>query len=248
MYCLGKLPVKHDPRTLMLRNYVGAVDFPVSKKWSAKPGVYPMYANDRCGCCGIAGPAHLEQVWRANDGDPYTPADGDVLAAYKLLGGWDGVPGSPSDQGVIMLNVMNYWRNHGLFGRRIAAYAKVDHTNRNEVKKAIYLFGGVVLGLSLPAAVQEQTNDQEWRLPGRRLWGQWSPGTWGGHCTVSCDYDAEGIPTITWGGVKGMSWDFFEAYCDECYVALGRSWVGPDNKAPNGFDAMKLTKDLGLLR
>jgi len=248
---LGKLPPKNDPRTLRLGNYLRAKELPSVPShvdWTQAVGGFPMYANDRIGCCAIAGPAHLLQVWSANDATIVTPTEEQVLADYRTVSGWDGAPGSPSDVGCIMLDVLSRWRNRGLFGHRIAAYALVDHRNLDEVRAAVYLFGGVLLGVSLPAAVANQTNDEPWKAPiNVPRFGPWSPGTWGGHAIVNCGYDPQGIPAITWGGVKQMSWHFFTSYVDECYVALSTAWVGSDSKAPNGFDALSLARDLGAL-
>lgn len=250
MLRLGKLPPKIDSRTLRLGSYLRPAELPIPPaiKWSAAVPKFPLYRNDEVGLCAPAGAAHLLQVWSANDAQLETPSLDSVIAEYKTLSGWDGVPGSASDVGVVMLDMLNRWRNRGLFGHRIAAYASVDPLNTEEVKAAIFLFGGVLLGVSLPLAVQNQTNAEPWKAPQRvPAFGPWARGSWGGHLVVNCDYDAEGVPAITWGGVKGMSWNFFRQYVDECYVALSRDWVGSDSKAPNGFDALKLARDLGAL-
>ena len=250
MFKLGKRKAVNDPRTLKLANYVSASrlpSLPDQCNYTGKLADYPMYDNDKIGCCAIAGPAHQRRIWTANDGALVTPTLEEVVRDYGLIGGYQpGVPGT--DNGCILLDVMRRWRTHGIVGGRISAFASVDPQNHELTAAGIFLFGGLTIGLSLPAAVQNQTNDDEWRAPGRaHLFGPWARGSWGGHCVTVHDYDERGLTCITWGGKKRMSWNFYEVYCDEAFAALGRDWVGSDSKAPNGFDAMALARDLGAL-
>lgn len=248
---LGKLPARIDARTLRLGAYLRAElpPIPTSIDWQNKVPTFPLYRNDEIGCCAIAGSAHLQQVWTANDSATVeTPTEDQVLAEYQAVSGWDGVPGSPSDVGCIMLDVLRHWRSRGMFGRRIAAYASVDPHNLDEVRRGIQLFGGVLLGVQLPLKVQGQPNSERWLAPNPApVFGPWSKGSWGGHLIAVCGYDPDRLVAITWGGLKLMSWNFFSQYVDECYVALSSQWVGPDSIAPNGFDALQLARDLGAI-
>lgn len=247
---LGKRPAKQDPRTLKLARYVDLAKLParpLERAWSAKAGPYPMYDNDRIGDCGPAGIAHQIQVWTGADAVQVTPTLAQVIEFYQHVGKYQ--PGNPaSDNGVVMLDALVFWRNFGFAGgsHRIAAFAEVDPRDGELVRQAINLFGGLSIGVLLPQAVEGQSNDVEWDAPSRvPNHGPWSAGSWGGHWVQLVDYRQDGsFNVITWGGVKRMTLRFLQAYCDEMYAALGRDWLGKDNKAPNGFDVGQLAGDL----
>lgn len=253
---LGKRRHRRDPRTLSLGRYLVARQLPppprevryskkVEQAHAACGTAWPMYRNDDIGCCAIVGPAHQYRCWTANSGDPsFSPTLAQVLQEYRTVSGWDGVPGSSSDQGCVMLDVLKHWRTYGIAGRKIKAFALVERGDREIVKQAIHLFGGVLLGLGLPLAAESMdtwlapTNPRHWR-------GDWAPWSWGGHCVYAMDYDDAGLLCATWGAPKRLSWNFFAAYCDEAWAALDESWINDLTAAcPNGFDVDTLASDL----
>jgi hypothetical protein len=244
---LGKKPAKRDPRTLQLASYVGRTlpPAPDAVDWAKDLTAFPMYANDVIGSCAIATPAHMVRAMSASDGKLREPSEADVVAGYQLVGGYR--PGDPStDNGCIMLDVLNHWRKVGFFGGdRIAGYAKVNTHDGKLTRQAVNLFGGLALGVSLPLAVQDL---DVWELPtrreGRREREQWFAGSWGGHAVPVIAYDGWGLDFISWGKRMRMTWDFYLTYCDEAFVVLSKNWLGDDSQAPNGFDALQLAKDL----
>lgn len=245
---LGKLAAKHDKRTLHLAAYLQPLalpQIPAQCAWSSKVPSWPMYLNDQIGDCAIAGPAHLVQSWTANDGKMQVPTDEQVIAGYQQIGHYD--PRDPgSDNGCVLLDVMNAWRGEGLFGgHKIGAFAAVTPAEHHMICAAIYLTGGLTIGLALPEAAQDM---QVWQAPSRyHRFGRYAPGSWGGHCVVLTDYDEHGLTCVTWGGLKRMSWNFLSAYCDEAFAAISPDWLGPDGRAPNGFDTRALMADLAAL-
>lgn len=249
---LGKRPARHDPRTLKLRNYVMAArlpEVPDTCRWSPAVKQWGMYDNDKVGCCGLATEAHLINSWSHNSADSLDvyPTTEDVLAAYSAVGGYR--PGNPdTDQGVVMLEALNHWRSAGLGGHPIAAYASIDPDDAEMICAAIYIFGGIAAGLSLPAAAEGLTS---WDMPSgphhrrrRREQPNWEPGSWGGHAVALVDYDASGLTCVTWGGLLRMDWDFWTTYGDEAYAAVSLDWVGADDQTPNGFKSADLLRDL----
>ena len=54
---------------------------------------------------------------------------------------------------------------------------------------------------------------------------------------------------MTWGQLQGMSWNFFNAYCDEAWAVLsGSDWLGGSPAmSPSGFDMAALQADLPRL-
>jgi len=245
---LGKQETKHDERTLKLGAFVNLSNLPPapdSANWAPRVGNFPVYLNDQIGDCAIAGPAHMVQTWTANDGKVFTPTDAQVVAEYEKVGGYR--PGNPStDNGCVLLDVLRTWRNVGFFGgHRIGAFATVEPSNLLLTNTSIYLLGCLCIGLALPVAAQ---SIEVWDLPrvGRRL-PSWAKGSWGGHCVEIVGYAPGWYDIVTWGRVMRMSVDFYHAYCDESYCAISRDWLGPDNKAPNGFNAAQLTEALKVL-
>ena len=246
-YKLGRLAPKRDPRTLRLAAYMGAAlpAPPAAVKWSYKARDWGMKLNDQIGCCAIVTLAHQTQAWTANSGTQINVPDEVVLQGYSQIGGYQ--PGRPeTDGGCIMLDVMNAWKKIGLGGRKIGAYATVNPKNVTLVRQALFMFGGLQLGLSLPIAAQDQT---VWSIPRfPKLHPQYAPNSWGGHAVDLVDYDENFLTCVTWGALKKMTWGFFGAYCEEAYAALSPDWFSGKQKAPSGFDLARLTRDLAAIR
>jgi hypothetical protein len=203
-----------------------------------------MLLNDQIGDCAIACPLHQIQTWEFNDGRSFSPTDQMALQGYELVGHYN--PNDPnSDQGCVLLDVLKTWRSVGFSGHKIGAYMSVTPTDHHMVTAGVYLFGGLTIGVSLPAAIE---GAKEWKAPSRaHRHGQWAPGSWGGHCVQIVDFDAHWLYVVTWGEILRMSYAFLDAYCDEIYAVLSGDWFGPDFKAPNGFDLHTLTADLSAL-
>lgn len=246
---LGKREPKHDRRTLRLGNYLTAAAYPTSAHWDARIGAHDwgMMANDTVGCCTCTTAGHHLQAWTTSDRPnvEYRASDTQILQAYSAVTGYD--PRDPStDQGAYCLDVLNYWRRQGIAGRKIVAYMQVDPKNDAEVKTAIWAFGGLYLGVSLPVSAQTQTI---WKAP--RLWerfsSKWRPGSWGGHAVPLVAYDTKHLTCITWGQAQQMTYGFLHRYCDEAYVCLSEDWTGTDRLSPSGFDYAKLLEDLNAI-
>jgi hypothetical protein len=244
---LGKLPPRHDRRTLRFARYVLPSSLPPLPQWvrwsqnATQP--WGMMLNDRLGDCTCAGAGHAIQTWSANHGNEITLADSDILSAYSAISGYDPATGA-NDNGAVELDVLNYWRNTGVGGHRIGAFVSLQPQDQREVQEAIYLFGGVYIGLALPAAIEGQSI---WKAPHFHFdFGHpaWQPGSWGGHAVFCIDFDAQYVTCVTWGALLKMDWAFFATYCDEAYGIISPEWVNDTTKAPNGFDMFSLNQDL----
>lgn len=237
-YRLGKQPPRHDRRTLRLESYLTLPAVPDAVDWSGAVSSWPMYLNDQLGDCTCAAAGHMIQCWTANDEFMFTPADSDILSAYKAVSGYD--PATPStDQGCVELDVLNYWRKTGIAGRTIGAFASLRPQSLAHIRAAIYLFGGLYVGLDLPATAEGQ-DVWDWLSRGADS----APGSLGGHAVNLVGYDAEGLICITWGQAKRMTWHFWNAYADEAWCLLSPDWLGSDNRAPVGLDIAALQTDL----
>jgi hypothetical protein len=241
---LGRRPVRLDRRTLRLAKYIDVAKLPPNppeRDWT-KSVVVPwgMMRNDEVGDCTFAACAHAVQVWSANNGQEVTISDDDIIKAYSALTGY--TPRDPSsDQGAVVLDVLNYFRQNGIGGHKIGAYVAVDPKNKTHVAAAINLFGVVYYGLALPLSAQGQ---KTWKVPWYGKRGKGKPGTWGGHAVVGPTYAGKSGKVVTWGELQSYDWGFEVAYAEEAYALLSPDWVLPDKKAPSGFDLGALQSDL----
>ncbi len=234
---LGKAPARRDRRNFRLAALLKALP-PIPDTYDIDlvyPGIpMPMYANDQCGDCVVAGRAHQTlRFERVEQGITLPITDQDVVTEYlRETGG--------PDDGLTALESLKWWRDPGweLSGKgyNIAAFAEIDRTNHDEVRAAIFLLTGASIGLSLPrTALQQTLNGQVWEVatgPGS------AAGSWGGHFAYLRGYTAQGPVAVTWGRRQQMTWAFFDQCCDEAYGVVDDldKWVEGDV-----LDVQKLT-------
>ncbi len=242
---LGRNVSRFDPRTLRLSNYLRVSSLPPAPdpvRWDSKVSTWGEMLNDQLGDCTIAAPGHAVQVWSANDSPTEaTIPDSDILAAYCEVGGY--VPGRPStDNGCNMLDVLKYWRTTGIGGHKIGGFAAVDPTNLDQVRAALWLFGGLYGGCDIP---------DSW-LDGP--WDSYSGSIAGGHAWWLVATEGGNFAVVTWGEVRpftaaGWQEAMVNARDAELYAVLSPDWFGADAnaKAPSGFDLHSLANDLAIL-
>lgn len=234
---LGKLPARTDVRTLSLGRYVNRARLPTPPAVfdeTANVARWPLYANDRVGDCTTAAAAHMVEAWTASArGAPVEISEQAVLDAFARVRVGDGA---------YALDVLKLWRREGIGGHRIGAFARVSLHDHALVRAAAWLFGGLYLGLQMPAAAQRQPT---WDWAGR-LDGDAAPGSWGGHAVDVVRYSDGTLTVVTWGRLQDLTWSFWDRYCDEAYCVLSEDFV-VDGRAPNGFDLDALRADLALV-
>jgi hypothetical protein len=239
---LGRRAIKRDTRTLRLARYLeGSLPAPpAAYDWTRGVTQWGMMLNDRLGDCTIAGAAHAVQVWTAALGKMVTIADAEILAAYERFDGYD--PHRPeTDRGGIELDVLTKWRKQGFAGHPLLGFADPVSSDLDMIRRAIYWFGGVYIGVALPLTAQRQDT---WDLVSRN--GRGAPGSWGGHCVFVPKYDRNGFTCITWGGLKRMTNAFWVNYVDESHALLGADWIGAHG-TPLGFDLAQMQQDLAAI-
>jgi hypothetical protein len=243
VYKLGKQPMRHDTRTLMLANYLPATAIappPASEDWTKEVKTWPMMLNDNLGDCTCACAGHMIEEWTTYVGKAFTPTDKEVLKAYEAVSGY--TPSNPnSDQGAAVLDVLNYWRKTGVGRHKILAYAALEPKNHDQVRDSVMLFGNCYLGVQLPLSAQNQT---VWSVPPGGAVGHGAVGSWGGHAIPVVAYDVRGITVVTWGALKRMTWSFLDTYCDEAYAVLSHDWINKQGVSPGSFDLASLQQDL----
>jgi hypothetical protein len=241
-----KLGHVEDPRTLRLANLLTPdlpkppFDYQLGRGFDV-----PMFANDQYGDCTCVSHGHRILVQERHARQRETPiSTDDVLAAYSAVTGFD--PDRPeTDNGAYMLDVLNYMRRTGM-GRekdgtrhQITAYAKVDHTDLQEVRTAIALFGGLYIGIWLPLSAQWQ-DLMAWDLPSEGDAGDGTPGSWGGHAVYANGYDRRGVDFYTWSEPAHMTWEFWTNYVDEAYAVISEDFFRKTGKSSRGFDTAQL--------
>ena len=119
-----------------------------------------------------------------------------------------------------MLDFLKYLRKHGVLGHKITAFGRVNFKNHKLVKQCIWLFGGLDIGFIVQ---QDAISDFKAGIP-------WTPGPsdGGGHCVIAgaykpgliqlTGYDSEGLEIATWGGKQKVTWAWWDAQLDECFV------------------------------
>jgi hypothetical protein len=240
---LGKLPVRSDVRTLSLARYVDPLILPAPPRaldLTERVPEWPMYANDRIGDCTIAAAAHMIEAWTAEGhGKAVEVSEESVLRAFEQVKIVDEATG---EEGAIELDVLSWWRRHGISRHRIGAFARVDRRDHRLVRTAAWLFGGVYIGLDLPLSAQS-TATWDWN---GSLKGPDRPGSWGGHAVDVVAYTSRSLTVVTWGRLQKMTWSFWDRYCDEAYAVLSPDYLD-HGRAPNGFDLEALRADLELV-
>lgn len=240
---LGKLAPRTDVRTLSLGRYVdrAALPDPPDVLDLTRPvHDWPMYANDRIGDCTVAAAAHMIEAWTAaSRGRAVEVTESAVLAAFDRVKITDPQTG---EEGAVELDVLRDWRAHGVGRHRIGAFARVSIHDRQLVRTAAWLFGGLYIGLQMPLSAQWQ---KTWDWNGS-LTGPDRPGSWGGHAVDVAGYEGDTLTVVTWGRLQALTWSFWERYCDEAYCILSHDFLRGD-RAPNGFDLDALKADLALV-
>lgn len=240
---LGKHPVKTDGRTLNLANYIKRERLPeippvinwIEKKRSRWGRMKNMHLHD----CTCAAAGHMIQCWTMNTGNQVIVSDRQIVKAYIAITGYDPKTGA-NDKGATALDMLKYWRKNGVDGYKITAFASVNHRTKKAVKEAIFLFGGVYIGLKLPLSIKGQ---KVWEVPPGGAVDDGRPGSYGGHAVCVLAYDERGLTCITWGKKRKMTWAFWDAYVEEAYALVSDTFL-KDGKTPAGFDVELLESDL----
>jgi hypothetical protein len=242
-YKLGKAAVRSDVRTLLFARYADKQRLPTPpERFDGTKGVpeWPMYLNDQLGDCTCAAAGHMIEAWTAEAGGQVVEITDDAVRdAFEQVKQVDPRTG---EEGAVELDVLNYWRRTGIGRHQIKAYAAVSRADHEIVRSATSIFGGLYIGLQLPKSAQ---NQPVWDWTGT-LSGDAEPGSWGGHAVNVVGYDPQALTVITWGATQGMSWSFWDRYCDEAYCIVSADFMR-ENRAPNGLDIDALMADLALV-
>lgn len=244
---LGKLPPKHNPKTLLLSKYVADDALPdparkVYREYKTPAEAMQMFGNDSIGDCTCAGAANLLILWTCHTGDVVIPTLEEVIAMYSAISGYDPATGA-NDNGAAMTDALDYMRRVGLAGHKISAWAKIDHSDLRHRQIAVDLFGATYVGVQFPYHASAQFNDNKpWHVvPGDSIEG--------GHAIIHPGYGSLGGDYVTWAKWdQKASSEWEAAYIDEEYVAITEDWLNDTTKlTPGGIDLATLENDISLL-
>jgi hypothetical protein len=166
--------------------------------------------------------------------------DANALQVYSEATGYN--PSDPStDQGTDMAAFMDYWKTTGVIdsaGQRhkLAAWARVNFANQQELLEALFIFKVVMLGIQFPTSAMDQFNANEpWDVvPGSPIEG--------GHC-IAFVSDYSLFNAVTWGAPQGCTTDFLTQYLDEAYVPISEDLMNGQGVDTNGLDLAQLVAD-----
>jgi hypothetical protein len=241
---LGKLAPRYDRRTVHFGDYAPAnLNPPMTADWTVAVKDWGMLGNDTVGDCTCAAAGHDIDAWIASVvTDAAMMPDGPILAAYKAISGWNGVPDDPSDTGACLLDVLNYWRQTGIAGHTIGAYIAVRPSNTLHVKAAIAFLEGLYIGLQLPDAWLSANPGDTWDI-GDGV----APNPANGHCVTVLGYDQNCLLVVSWGAVYKLTWAAFMACCDEAYALVSEDELDAGNENAAGLNLVQLDADLNLV-
>lgn len=241
----GKMAVKHDPRTLKLADYVNFAKLPPPPSAldnSRFVAAWPMFGNDRLGDCTIAAFAHMTQLWMAMSGKAKMPTEKSVENLYYAIGRTENPGQSKPDNGLVMLDVMNWMSKHTIATEKVAAYVKVDLRNHDHVKQAIMLFGGVDIGFGI-----SQPDKLFQEFGAGTPWTPESGAVTEGHSVPLVGWDTSTFNCVTWGRTQRGTGAWLDSMGDEGYAIIPQTWKAK-GAIPNGLDWAALQADLAAIR
>jgi hypothetical protein len=238
---LGKKRAVYSPKSLRLANYLDYAALPPLPDEHNQYGAvsrFDILGNGKYGCCVEVAIAHCIQTWTANAAREFMPTEKQVVKTYfERTGG--------EDSGLVVLDELTNWRKIGRWGHPMSVFAYLNPRSDREVKYAIYLFGGAVMGLSLPNYIADA---ETWGRPGPDVSDDDAePGSWGGHAVHLGGYKSSSYFTSTWDQIIKMTDWFKDKYADECYVCLSLDWFTKDHQTPEGFAWKDLQADLARI-
>ena len=193
---------------------------------------WPMADNDRLGCCTISGVVHTDQATASESQEPWTYAGDQAVEStyFGLTGG--------ADTGLAETDVLRAWQQKGLFGCQLAAFAPLAVQHVRTIRQAVWLCGGVYMGVLVTQADQEAFAAGE----------AWTPSgqpPLGGHCIVYVGYTDSGFLAVTWGGLAEVTWAWHAAQAEEAYAVITQEVK--ERGSLRGVNLAALERDLNRL-
>lgn len=211
---LGKRPTVDKPKLKLSRLLTGLLPpHPIGVDNLQKVGGFGLDSNDRFGVCVPTGYDNFKRITTTLlTGKTVVTDQNQVYTWYRTQNpGFDPINyRSADDNGMVIQDFLSYLAKTN----EIVAFAAVDHTDPEEMAAALYLFLGLMLGVDLQTAQQDQTDAHP------AVWDYSASGEWGGHCIVAGAYDSAGIDVVTWAERVRMTRQFMSQQLDEAWVVI----------------------------
>jgi hypothetical protein len=196
-----------------------------------------MFNNDTLSDCTAAAAAHQRTAWTTyGQGTPVVSTDAQVLRFYELCSGYR--PGQRStDRGAVMQDCLTMWRKVGLGGDKILAFFQLNHTDLDEIREALWLFGGVYTGVNIPASAMTQFHaGKPWRYDptlDNTIIGR--------HCVHlgAMDTHHGSAKVTTWGTVHNVTLEWLVEFTEEAWGVCSPDWIN-NTMSPEGLDCAAL--------
>jgi hypothetical protein len=201
---------------------------PISEDYLGNLSGWKMLGNDSYGDCVAVAWANSRRFISALLGTENYPTQDQVFQLYKTQNS-----GFPNDDNGMEIQTMLEYLNTsgGPDGTKLVAFASVDVNNLDEVKAALYIFGGILLGIEVQNANIDDFN-------AGKIW-DYHPGQpiEGGHGVLAGGYAGQvvnDIRFITWADETGMTDAFWQNLVDN---PNGEAWVliWPENLGTKQF-------------
>jgi len=245
-FCYGRNFPKRAP-ALKFASIVKAIpEHPLAEDYLSQLSNWKILGNDAHGdCMAVAWANGRRFTTLLLTGKEYYPSQQEVYDLYKTQN-----PNFPQDDdGMDMQSALEcLHHNGGPDGVKLVAFASVNVSNLEEVKAALYIFGGLLLGIEVQGANQyDFANGVPWDYhPGEPVIG--------GHAVLAGGYlgqSRDDVRFITWGAETGMTDNYWDNLVDNC--RSGEAWVclWPENfltrQFVEGIDMDALAADYQIL-
>lgn len=243
----GKLRPRPAAPTPKLASYLLAAPEalpvpPLECRYDKSVTTWPMYGNDTIGDCTCAAAAHMIECWTAAAGVPVVPDLYNVVDAYAAITGYDPTTGT-NDNGAAETDVLTYWTTTGICGNQLAAWTAIDPTDFDQLRRAVFLFGGAYIGIELRQSTERQfAGGEAWDYTGTLL----NPVV-GLHAVSVLGYDSQYFYVCTWGKIQPATQAFLQYQADEAYALVDRAFIAKSGEAPNQLNLQQLQADLQVL-
>jgi len=245
---LGRLAPtpEQKAKVLPLKNFVQLAARPAPPTCDlftkAKKTLGQMMGNDEQGDCVAVTVFKQLGIHTAEvpGGTEVTANTNEVLKWYHEVGG-------PGDNGLYIIEALNHARDKGFktvgVVHKIDGYVAVDNTNAALMNVALFMFGGLHVGVALPREWYEHADNND-------VWDITSSGVVGGHSIPFTGYDQQFFKLATWAkqpritraAVSDRRW------VDECYAVLGKDWYNADGLDAHGLNVKALKEALEAIR
>lgn len=139
------------------------------------------------------------------------------------------------DNGEDETTTLTTWCQTDEYGVKLPFTAPVDVKSQTDIENAIWLSGGLYIGIQLPQSAEEQ-------FPNLLTWQPSSP-ILGGHAIFLTGYTESYVAGAMWGSLFQMTWEFLLNVLDEAH-ALVMPQAVTAGTSPTGLLIPKWESDL----